>query len=146
MSPHLLRVIKEGMRLHPVGNSLRKTGRDIHTKNDEYLIPSGSICVCSFLLLFRNPDVFSPDPNSFVPSRWEDPTREMTDSFHPFTLGKKNCLGQSLARAEMFGIVARICSEFELSVEEDGYGGSLLDFEAGWMAFESSKGLKEAME
>jgi len=26
------------------------------------------------------------------------------------------------------------------------YGGSLLDFEAGWMAFESSKGLKEAME
>jgi len=44
----------------------------------------------------------------------------MLDAFNPFSLGKQNCVGQSLAQAETFAIVARICSEFELSVESEG--------------------------
>jgi len=71
------------------------------------------------LLLFRNPDIFE-DPNSHLPSRWENPTREMLDSFNPYSLGKQNCAGQSLAQAETFAVVARICTEFELSVECEG--------------------------
>lgn len=58
-----------------------------------------SICICS-MLLFRNPDIFE-DPESFIPSRWEHPTQEMNDAFNPFSLGKQNCLGQSLAKAEV---------------------------------------------
>lgn len=114
----LQRVVKEGMRLHPVGRSIRKAGRDITTSKNEVL-PEGSICIANFLLLFRNPDVFQ-EPDMFLPSRWEEPSREMLDSFHPFSLGKQNCVGQSLARAEVFGIIARICSEFELSLESEG--------------------------
>jgi len=117
-SEHLQRVLKEGMRLNPVSLSIRETGRDILTSKNE-LIPQGSLCVMHQLMLFRDPNVFS-DPNAFVPSRWEEPTREMMCSFHPFSLGKQNCVGQSLARAEVFGIVARVCSEFELSVGEEG--------------------------
>ena len=115
----LQRVVKEGMRLHPVGRSLRETGRDITTSKNE-LLPKGSFCVAHFLLLFRNPDIFE-EPDSFLPSRWENPSRVMLDSFHPFSLGKQNCVGQSLAWAETFGIVARICSEFELSLESEGH-------------------------
>ena len=77
------------------------------------------------MLLFRNPDIFN-DPDSFQPSRWETPTRDMLDAFNPFALGKQNCVGQSLANAELFAIVARICSEFELSVESEGSVGFFL--------------------
>mmetsp|Transcript_22913 Transcript_22913/g.47840 ORF Transcript_22913/g.47840 Transcript_22913/m.47840 type:complete len:367 (+) Transcript_22913:371-1471(+) len=117
-SEHLHRVLKEGMRLNPVGLSIRETGRDILTSKKE-LIPKGSLCVMHHLMLFRDPNVFS-NPNAFAPSRWEEPTREMMSSFHPFSLGKQNCVGQSLARAEVYGIVARVCSEFELSMGEEG--------------------------
>ena len=44
----------------------------------------------------------------------------MVDAFNPFSLGKQNCLGQSLAQAETFTIVARIVTKFELSVENEG--------------------------
>lgn len=115
----LQHIVKEGMRLLPVGRSLRETVRDVPTSKKNEVIPRGSICVLHNITLFRNGDVFE-DPDLFLPSRWEDPSREMLDSFHPFSLGKQNCIGQSLARAEIFGIVARICSEFELSVEEEG--------------------------
>jgi cytochrome P450 len=119
-SEKLKMVIKEGMRLHPVAasGSLRKTGRDITTPNNE-LIPKGSLCFCPFILLFRNPDIF-PIPNKFKPNRWKNPTRDMLDAFNPFSLGKQNCVGQSLAKAETQAIVARICSEFEMIVEDEG--------------------------
>lgn len=55
-----------------------------------------------------------------MPSRWEDPTRDMLDAFNPYSLGKQNCVGQTLAKAETYAIVARICSEFELTVECEG--------------------------
>ena len=93
-------VIKEGMRLHPVvaAGSVRRTGRDIITQRNE-LIPKGSICFCPFFLLFRNPDIF-PNPNKFIPTRWENPTRDMRDAFNPFSMGKQNCAGQALAKVE----------------------------------------------
>ena len=119
-SEKLKMVIKEGMRLHPVvaAGSVRRTGRDIITQRNE-LIPKGSICFCPFFLLFRNPDIF-PNPNKFIPTRWENPTRDMRDAFNPFSMGKQNCAGQALARVETQAIVARICSQFELRVEDEG--------------------------
>jgi len=119
-SDALKMAIKEGMRLHPVaaGGSIRVIGRDMFTSKKE-LLPKGSIAFMPFILLFRNPDVFENE-NSFRPARWVNPTKEMTDSFSPFSLGKQNCIGQSLANAEMHYVVARIVSEFDLSVEEEG--------------------------
>lgn len=116
----LKHVVKEGMRLYPVASagSIRVTGRDFTTHRNE-LLPMGSICFIPFLLLFRNKDIFT-DPDEFIPSRWEDPSREMLDAYNPFSLGKQNCVGQSLAQAETYAIVARIVSEFELTVKDEG--------------------------
>ena len=83
------------------------------------MIPWGALSVSNFLLLFRNPNVFV-DPDAFLPGWWEDPSPAMRYAFQPFSLGRQNCVGQSLARTEIFGIVARICSEFVLEVEEEG--------------------------
>lgn len=119
-SEPLRNVIKEAMRLHPAAaaGSLRVIGTDIETK-EGYLLPKGSIVFLPLILLLRNPRVYDK-PDLFLPERWRDAGQEMTDSFLPFSLGKQNCVGQALAKIELHSVIARICSEFDLSVEDDG--------------------------
>mmetsp|Transcript_11065 Transcript_11065/g.23636 ORF Transcript_11065/g.23636 Transcript_11065/m.23636 type:complete len:483 (-) Transcript_11065:361-1809(-) len=119
-SEYLKYVVNEGMRLHPVtaAGSIRTIGRDITTSRNEVL-PKGSLALMPYILMFHDPGIFEK-PDVFNPSRWENPTRSMLDAFIPFSLGKQNCIGQSLAKAETVAIISKICSEFELSVEEEG--------------------------
>ena len=119
-SEYLKMCMKESTRLYPVSSStsVRVVGRDIRTKGG-YVIPKGSTCSLWFLLLSRDPSVFD-EPDEYRPSRWENPTREMLDSFMPFSLGTRRCIGQTLAGAQLHTVVARICSEFELTVEDEG--------------------------
>jgi cytochrome P450 len=116
----LQNVIKEAMRLHPVAaaGSFRVIGEDLETK-EGYLLPAGSILFLPLILLFRNPRVFQ-NPDQFQPNRWENATKEMMDSWLPFSLGKQNCVGQALAKIELENVIARICSEFDLSVAKEG--------------------------
>lgn len=73
----------------------------------------------TYILLFHNPDVFT-DPDSFDQSRWNNPNREMTEAMQLFGIGKQHCVGQLLAKSETQAIVARILSEFILTVVEEG--------------------------
>jgi cytochrome P450 len=112
------------MRLHPVATagSFRVIGEDMETQDGDhhYLLPKGSIIFLPLLILImRNPRVFD-NPDQFQPARWETSTQEMKDSLLPFSLGKKNCVGQALAMVEVHSVVARICSAFDLSVSEEG--------------------------
>mmetsp|Transcript_2002 Transcript_2002/g.2423 ORF Transcript_2002/g.2423 Transcript_2002/m.2423 type:complete len:130 (+) Transcript_2002:2-391(+) len=108
------------MRLYPVaaGGSIRTLGRDFVTDGGLFL-PKGSIAFIPLILLLRNSDIFE-DADSFIPSRWDNPTNEMEAGFLPFSLGKQNCIGQSLATAEIYSIVPRICAEFELELVDEG--------------------------
>ena len=51
-----------------------------------------------------------------------------------FVFCYKNCVGQSLAMAMSYGIIARICSEYELILETEGcYEYSLTVKPVGFM-------------
>jgi cytochrome P450 len=116
----LQNVIKEAMRLHPVAaaGSFRVLGENMETK-EGYFLPVGTIVFLPLILLLRNPSVFE-NPDQFQPSRWENATPKMTSSFLPFSLGKQNCVGQALAKIELDTVIARIISEFDLSVADEG--------------------------
>jgi cytochrome P450 len=118
-SEPLRNVVKEAMRLHPVaaGGSMRVTGIDMET-NEGFLLPKGSFVFLPLILLLRNPRVYN-NPDQFLPERWQEADQAMTDSFLPFSLGKQNCVGQALAKIELHSVVARICSEFDLSVVQE---------------------------
>jgi len=109
-------VLREGMRLRPPVPSIgiRTVGRDFYMEDKSIVIPKGSQIVFPSLVLTRF-DV--DDAESFLPSRWrEHPSK----SFLLFSTGRRNCVGQSLALAEITWVLSRLCAKFEFDVINDG--------------------------
>jgi len=123
-TPMLENVIKESMRLYPVaaGGSGRTSNKDIIVKrNDDkdILIPKGSELRLAPIVVHRMEEYYE-DPDKFKPSRWEDPSEKALAAFIPFALGRRNCIGQSLAKAELHSVLARLCAEFYFDVKDEG--------------------------
>jgi len=121
-------VIKEGMRLTTVApmGSVRALTHDLVVNADEknglendILIPKGAVVMCSQMLLNHNPKYYD-DSGVFKPSRWLNPSEEALSSFMPFSLGRRNCVGQSLAKVEIVNVLSRLCTNYTFTVEEEG--------------------------
>lgn len=119
--PELKRVVKEGMRLHPVVPNINRTlAKDFVT--EDYFIPKGSHVAIATLSIHRNAECFK-EPDVFRPSRWEDPSEQealMVAAYLPFALGRRNCVGQSLAYAEIYNVLAILLVDYELRVVDEG--------------------------
>ncbi len=105
-------MIKETLRLWGplnVGCSRISPGKSLAGR----WIPKGVVVETSPYATHRDPSVF-PDPFNFVPSRWENPTRAMTDSFWPFSMGPRNCVGRHLAQIGITLAVARLYQLYDL--------------------------------
>ncbi|KAI3319437.1 cytochrome P450 [Xylariaceae sp. AK1471] len=76
-----------------------------------YHIPAGYTVATQSYTLHRNPNAF-PDPEKFDPSRWENPTQAMKDSFMPFGAGSRICIGLHLAKIELRLGTARFFKAF----------------------------------
>jgi cytochrome P450 len=120
-SEYLRAVITESQRLLPVAamGSIRQVGREISCKGGSMVIPKDSIIFLPQFLLLRCPTVYK-DPCSFRPERWEDADKSMRDAFMNFSLGNRNCIGQSLAVAEMYSIIPTLLAKYSFEVEEEG--------------------------
>jgi cytochrome P450 len=116
----LKNVTREILRLHTPAalGSIRSPAKDVILP-DKKVITAGSLCVMPFYLILRNGNYFQ-DPDSFVPSRWNNPSEESLKAFFPFALGKRNCPGQALAHCELTIILSRLLTEYEFSVAEEG--------------------------
>lgn len=113
--------IREGMRLHPVAaiGGLRRTVGDIPL-NDGSVIPSGSITMTMTLAMQRDGDVFE-QPDEFLPRRWEAATDKMNKNWLSFGTGRRACIGQALAQAELLMVVQKLVADYEWTVEEEGH-------------------------
>mmetsp|Transcript_21246 Transcript_21246/g.29784 ORF Transcript_21246/g.29784 Transcript_21246/m.29784 type:complete len:480 (-) Transcript_21246:151-1590(-) len=119
-------VIKEGMRLHPVvaAGTFRVVSKDIVVKNkmrkgSSVLIPKGSRCMLVNNLMFRSADCFE-EPHTFKPQRWENPSKLALDAFLPFGLGRRNCVGQALAKVEVKKVIVMLLSKYKFTVFDEG--------------------------
>uniref|UniRef100_A0A914XTM3 Cytochrome P450 n=1 Tax=Panagrolaimus superbus TaxID=310955 RepID=A0A914XTM3_9BILA len=88
---------------------------------DGYLIPKNTQVIPQFQSVHLDSDIFS-DPEKFDPTRFLDSEGKFTkdDRVTPFSLGKRACLGESLARMELFLFCATFLQKFEFLPEEDG--------------------------
>nr|XP_002121765.3 cytochrome P450 2C15 [Ciona intestinalis] len=91
------------------------TARD--TTIHGYNIKAGTEVIYNNWFINRNEKVF-PDAEKFNPDRWikKDGSfrKELLQHFFPFGIGKRSCAGESLARANLFIVVATLLQRVEL--------------------------------
>eukprot|EP01132_Coremiostelium_polycephalum_P001258 gene1258-1587_t len=116
-------VIKEVMRIHPIGplGLPRVAHNDIFI--DEYFIPKGTQMIQNQYTLSHSSD-FWENPQDFIPERFLNDKH--SDVFIPFSVGARNCIGQSLAQEEIYAICSNFILNFQVSpldgvdqIEED---------------------------
>ncbi len=87
--PYLNQVIKETLRLYPaVPAGLPRVVPPSGASLGGYWVPGGSTVSAQAYSLHRDPVVF-PEPERFIPERWEKVTSEMKASFMSFGFGSR---------------------------------------------------------
>ena len=93
---------------------------------DGYHFPAGSMVLPQISITMNDPENFE-EPHKFMPERFIDENNNLkkVDALVPFSLGKRQCLGESLARAELFLIFANLLRNFEFSCQDPANPPSL---------------------
>ncbi|KAL5333391.1 cytochrome P450 [Aspergillus crustosus] len=99
--PYLNQVIDEGLRVYGAApGALPRVVPAGGASLVGHQLPAGLTVATQAYSLGRDADVF-PDPERFIPSRWEHPTKLMKDGFMAFGAGTRSCIGVYLARMEL---------------------------------------------
>ncbi|BAY87392.1 cytochrome P450 [Calothrix parasitica NIES-267] len=107
-------IIKETLRLYSVasGSSPLETVRE--TIIDGQVIPAGTGISWSMLAAGRDPEVYSPQPEEFMPERWLDKTKDSIQlpMIH-FGSGSHRCLGEHLSMVESTVMLSLLLHHFD---------------------------------
>ncbi|OQV23040.1 Cytochrome P450 2U1 [Hypsibius exemplaris] len=115
--PYTEAVILEVQRcasLVPLGIPHR-TNQDITV--DGYTLPRGTLVIANLFSIHNDPRYWK-NPEQFDPMRFLDADRKLIrpDGFAPFSIGKRACLGEALAKMELFLFIANLLRCFTLKV------------------------------
>lgn len=126
MTTTIQHILAESNRFYPVAamGSIRTLPRDMtafdRVSQRKYVIPKGSNCFLPQYLPNRNKAVWGEDADVFRPDRWEHATQEMNDARLIFAFGSRNCIGQSLAVAELQSVLPRLIQDYDFELVEKG--------------------------
>ncbi|OGM49879.1 hypothetical protein ABOM_001549 [Aspergillus bombycis] len=118
-------VIKETFRLYPtvISTLPRIVTAEFHVGN--MALPAGTVVGMQNYVYQRDPSIF-PHPDLFKPERWLESTTEMDLSLTPFSVGRRNCIGQNLAWEELhLAVDVRMRAEFALVVSKEMKSGDM---------------------
>lgn len=114
---YITNIFKETLRLYPpVGFFARESSQET-TMRDKTIAKGSSVVVAPWLI-HRNPE-FWDNPNGFDPDRFNDPKSIQKDTYLPFGMGPRICIGASFAMQEAVLILATIVREFRIELKED---------------------------
>ena len=104
--------VKESQRLHPaVFQVPRVTKADLILNG--YHIPKNSQIVINNYMIGRQAELF-PNPEEYIPERWEQPALQSSYYFLPFGYGPRMCVGKLLAELEIYINLTHIVRKFEI--------------------------------
>jgi cytochrome P450 len=69
-------------------------------------------------MMHRDPDYFEK-PYEFLPSCWDNPTPDMLSAYQPFSIGRRNCMGMSLAYLEAQIVIVKLIKYYEFHLQCD---------------------------
>jgi cytochrome P450 len=107
--PFLNAVIKETMRLNPtiISTLPRTLDTELSIPKLGFSLPKGTTVGMQNYVHHRDPEIFT-DAESFNPERWLGDCEAAERTITPFSLGQRNCIGQNLARAELYMAVSKV--------------------------------------
>lgn len=111
-------VLTECLRLyHPGWMFMRRANTEVEL--DGHVFPKGTETLFSLYALHRDPRTF-PDPLRFDPERWAPGAPQPPEgSYIPFLTGRRQCIGDGYAWAQMTATVAAIASRWRLAPVSD---------------------------
>lgn len=118
--PYTSAVIKETLRLFPPAGTVRQGPDDFFLTQPEtgLRFPTKGLMLWDCNIAGQRSEMFWPRPNDFVPGRWfakeGEPLYVRKNTFRPFQLGPRNCIGQELAALELRAILALTIREFDI--------------------------------
>ncbi|CAL2044088.1 unnamed protein product [Caenorhabditis brenneri] len=100
-------------------NTQHATTRD--TVINGYRIPKGTGVIAQISTVLNDETVF-PDHKSFKPERFIDEEGKLkkVEELIPFSTGKRQCLGEGLARMELFLFISNFFNRYEVSPSKEG--------------------------
>ena len=111
-------VLHESLRLSCLVYNALPHYTNSSVKVDNYVIPKNTVIIPSLMNVLLDPDHFQ-DPHQFDPSRFlnKDGEFQPDEQVVAFSIGKRYCLGQSLAEKEFFLFFTGIMQRFDISPE-----------------------------
>ena len=112
-------VINESLRLYPIVPFYgRRLEKDLNYSLDgkNHTIPTGTHFVIHPDLIHTSSRYYD-DPERFVPERFSTASKEpgkCSDTFLPFSLGSRNCIGKTFAKLEEKIILIHLLQQFEI--------------------------------
>jgi cytochrome P450 len=123
--PYLNAVCNEVLRLFPtVPLTARVTIRDTTVAGQ--FIPKDTRIMVTPWAINRNPKLWGPDAENFMPERWIDKNgratmnggAESNYSFLTFLHGPRSCIGERFARAELRSLLAVLVGAFKFEMAD----------------------------
>ncbi|XP_078698204.1 cytochrome P450 2J1-like [Branchiostoma floridae x Branchiostoma belcheri] len=117
--PYTEAVITEVMRINPIAPIGAPHSTSNATTLFEYDVPKNSLVFTNLWAVLHDPEVY-PEPDSFKPERFLDDKGQFNkgDTFIPFSLGRRACLGEQLARMELFLFFTSLMQHFTFKLPE----------------------------
>ncbi len=117
--PRLENVLKETLRLHPPLIILMRVAKG-EFEVEGYPIHEGDLVATSPAISNRIPEDF-PDPDGFVPERYEQPRQEDLINrwtWIPFGAGRHRCVGAAFATMQIKAIFSVLLREYEFEMAQ----------------------------
>ncbi|XP_066289124.1 cytochrome P450 2D4-like [Branchiostoma lanceolatum] len=125
--PYTTATLAEVQRMKPIGplNLPRAASRD--TTLYGYNIPKDARILVNLLSVHMDPQLF-PEPDKFQPERFLDPDGNFVqhEALIPFGIGYRVCLGEQLAKMELFMLFVSLMQRFTFHLPEGAPEPSML--------------------
>lgn len=113
--PYINAIIQETLRIANLllQNILHKTTKEVSING--FKIPKGTEIVDQISCVLYDENIF-PEPKQFKPERFIDSEGKFIQhpAVIPFSVGKRSCLGEGLARMELFLVLANLFNQFKV--------------------------------
>ncbi|XP_004428075.1 PREDICTED: steroid 17-alpha-hydroxylase/17,20 lyase [Ceratotherium simum simum] len=120
--------IREVLRIRPVAPMLITHKAIVDSSIGEFAVDKGTNVIINLWALHHNEKEWH-QPDQFMPERFLDPTGSQlispSLSYLPFGAGPRSCIGEILARQELFLFMAWLLQRFDLELPDDGQLPSL---------------------